>query len=1166
VNTLKRISTIVMIGMLILSACGPSATETQIPIPKVTVAPTSTPRPEKNVALNKPVRVSASWVVDPPERAVDGNLNNWWGAGGPVPAWIEVDLQGLYSVSRIKVINQGPTGNATYDVYGRGSGYQTQLLHSFPGNKTENQVLEFSPQPAWEDIATIRIEINSGTGWAGLREIQVFSRDEPKPLPESGKEKTPSFLAEVHSDELAPITPDNAIFVHQLAMFGRGPVNEITWSPDGKTLAVASPLGVWLYDPNDLKADPLLLEGHTRDVLSASFSPDGKTLLSGSQDGTVKQWDAVSGELIQTKPLWADFSYEVGNAPREKEVWSIAFSPDGEWMASGSYDGRLQLWNPTLGSMRGELKGHTNMIDHMVFNPDSTLLASSSVDNTVFIWDMAAKKQVANLPVTGQVSSLVFSPDGKTMAYGGHGMSVRLWDIATQKETEIPEFTDTLSLAFSPDNLTLAASAMDGSVRLWNLAAGKSDVFKENAGWITDLSFSPDGSSLLVHSWNGILQLWDLETGEDMGMLVAHTQPVNAIAFDPDAEYIASGGEDGLIWVRDVETGDLKKVMIGHARSVTGLAYSPDGNILASSSFDGTVRLWDAETAKPIAILQGHTSYVRCVAFSPDGKLVASGSTDKTVRLWDLATGKEKFVLTGHTGEIQSVAFSPDGLWLVSASADKTLRVWEVATGKEFKVIEGHLSFVLGAEFSPNGNMLASVGGDHGLHGWNWSVVSGTAISNNHFPPIGHPGWVVSVTFTPDGRLIASANVSSTGYWVAPGEIHLYGSDTGYPYALLRGHTKRVTDVAVSADGKLLASGSADGSIRIWGVSRDDSPPEVFQASQETPTVSTPTPMPANWDPFVGEWTATDPGDGSNMTLTISQSSDGGYSITLLDDGSRGCGLDNAGKPKFGIKVVFAAKAIGDMLSASSTSVTCLSNPSSPLDTKINQNFIYQPETDTLWDDANRTDWKRNVSSSPSSSSWRDDFDGSLTDGWYWVKEDSSKWNLTETPGSLRIYISPYEKDGKIQNRLLRRITAKNFKIMTHVIFEPKTNFQFAGLTIYQDENNTLSFGRAFCDTPNVCVGNGIYFDYVSGGTWTGSNFGTSVGSPNDAYLRLERHDDVIRAFFSFDGLIWTEIGSHTIPSDFLVSGVGLIASGDYDKSDADIPADFDFFELTEIQ
>jgi len=272
-KTQNRILTVVFICVLVLTACSPAATETQAPVPTATIVPSPTPRPEKNVSLNKPVRVSASWVVDPPERAVNGNPNDWWGAGGPIPQWIEVDLEGIYSVSRIKVINEGPTGYAAYQVFGRGPDNVNRLLHVFEGSKTNNQTLEFTPDTPWEDISTIRIEINSGSGWVGFREVQVFSRDEPMSLPTSPESTTPLFLAQVDTDTLETITPENAVLMKQVAMLGRGPINSLAWSPDGTMLAVASPLGVWLYDPKDLKSSPRLLEGHTRDVLSVIFSP-----------------------------------------------------------------------------------------------------------------------------------------------------------------------------------------------------------------------------------------------------------------------------------------------------------------------------------------------------------------------------------------------------------------------------------------------------------------------------------------------------------------------------------------------------------------------------------------------------------------------------------------------------------------------------------------------------------------------------------------------------------------------------------------------------------------------------------------------------------------------------------------------------------------------------
>jgi len=195
-------------------------------------------------------------------------------------------------------------------------------------------------------------------------------------------------------------------------------------------------------------------------------------------------------------------------------------------------------------------------------------------------------------------------------------------------------------------------------------------------------------------------------------------------------------------------------------------------------------------------------------------------------------------------------------------------------------------------------------------------------------------------------------------------------------------------------------------------------------------------------------------------------------------------------------------------------------------------------------------------------SRWIDDFNAGLLEPWEWVNENPNRWSLTEQPGYLRIYLSPYAFPQ--ENALLRPGVQGDFTLKTHLIFKPDTNYQFAGLVIFQDAKNHLAFGRAFCNNPNDCVGNGIYFDYARGAGLISDNFATSVDSTIEAYLRLERRGKMIKGFYSSDGITWLAIGEHEIPSDFQVNSVGLIASNDLDTSDPEIPADFDYFELIE--
>jgi len=194
-------------------------------------------------------------------------------------------------------------------------------------------------------------------------------------------------------------------------------------------------------------------------------------------------------------------------------------------------------------------------------------------------------------------------------------------------------------------------------------------------------------------------------------------------------------------------------------------------------------------------------------------------------------------------------------------------------------------------------------------------------------------------------------------------------------------------------------------------------------------------------------------------------------------------------------------------------------------------------------------------------TAWLDDFQDAFTLDWTWIDENPARWSLSENPGFLRIYAAPYAEGGK--NILVLLTPEGDFTAVTHMYFEPVKNFQFAGLTLFLDDENKVNFGRAYCAPSASCVGNGLYLDHVEGAGMIGSNFATTVENTNETWLKLERIDVAITGSYSPDGVTWTVIGTHILSPLLDGARIGLFAAQDLDKSDDDIPAVFDSFDLT---
>ena len=572
----------------------------------------------------------------------------------------------------------------------------------------------------------------------------------------------------------------------------------------------------------------MTLTGHEGPVHSIAYSPDGRLLASGSADGTVRIWDMRTGEEAMA-PLRSG----------DGAAWAIAFAPDAKSLVSGTDGGMVCVWNLLAAHISvTHLSGHTSPVLSVAVSPTGSHIASGSRDTTVRLWNVETNQQPMILDGHSEaVHSLAFSPDGLLLASGSEDKTLQFWETSTGKlRKHSPQRHESAihSLCFLPNGEKVTVGS-GHKILICKVKNGqKTATTYSGSESILSVSASSDGQSLVSAHGNSVCvtALPRFAGRASSSMLDGHSARVCAVTFSPDGLYIASASEDHTIRIwrngdkaealpspaadisnRDISSQTMSDTheLMGHKNPVFSVAVSPDGASIVSGGADRSIRIWDIQTGKErLPPLQGHESWVWSVAISPNGRLVASGSGDKTVRLWDAQTG----VTVGqpmqdHTESVYSVVFSPDGLWLVSGSGDKTVRIWDVATQRSlnWSPLECR-NGVNSVAFSPNGQLVAAGDESGGITIWH------SQTGQPAREPLDTSTMLsISIGFSPDGRSIAAGGGSGATNIVL---AQTWDISTGENVLNLSGHTNGVRSVSYSSNGRFIATGSDDYTVRLW--------------------------------------------------------------------------------------------------------------------------------------------------------------------------------------------------------------------------------------------------------------------------------------------------------------------------------------------------------------
>jgi WD40 repeat protein len=535
-----------------------------------------------------------------------------------------------------------------------------------------------------------------------------------------------------------------------------------------------------------------VFSGHTAQVNDIAFSPDGKSVLTGSYDQTVRLWDITTGKEIQIFTGHTNL------------VITVGFSLDGKHILTGSEDKTLRLWDIETGR---------ELNQWFIEEPVSALsddgnyaVGYSEIDNANHIWDIQTLTKTHSFAYSGPPlrNPTQFSLDGKYLL-AGFGKEIVLSDVASGQEIQIFRgHTDGITgLDLSPDNKYVISASFDKTVRLWDVETGQEiRRFSGHTSGVHSVAFSSDGQHILTGGDDGSALLWETQARSELPTFNGEND-MYAAAFSPDGKLLATNVISNELRLWNVSTGKMLWKAQDSGLALWALDYSPDGRYLVSGNMDGVTTLWDAKTGKLVRqfTAQG-LDEINGLAFSPDGKtIVAGGFSQKSVEtfapIWEVETGKELLRLP-LPSIAYTVSFSREGKYVLTGGSEGVSQLWDAQTGTKLHEFTGNLP-----GFSPDGKSIVTV---QGSTGFVWDVQTGEEIRRFDGPADG----LGVVVYSPDGKTIASATFDGT--------VHLWDVLTGQESRRLSIPGVTANFVTFSPDSQFVISVGTDGLARFFDV------------------------------------------------------------------------------------------------------------------------------------------------------------------------------------------------------------------------------------------------------------------------------------------------------------------------------------------------------------